>query len=492
MKPLREYQSFAIDSLREAIREGKRPVLAAPCGAGKTLLAATIFSMARAKNKRVCFVVPYLSLLSQTYRAFIEAGMSEEEISVIQGSNPLQDWSREIQIASVCTLARRPKLPQADIVIFDEVHINSKVYERWMVTSPDTVFIGLSATPFTKGMDKLWNKLINVSTISKLIEEGYLSPFKYFAPAQPDLSGIKIIRGDYQVDQLADRMSNKELVADVVTTWIKRGEWRPTICFAVNRKHAKELEAQFELANIPAAYVDAFTDVKEREELLEKLKRGEIKVICNVGVFSTGLDAPFISCLILARPTKSPALFIQIFGRILRKSQGKDNAIVLDHSNTALDLGRPDEIHYDDFVSGEKSISAKLEKQMKEKKPRLCPSCQAVVTPKTQVCECGFHFKPAPSDIYVSDGDLSELGSKGKIGKATRDEKQIWYSGLLWIAKERGYSRGFAAHKYRERFGCWPKGLHEVEEYPTQTVFNYIKSKNIAYAKAKAKNIMGK
>jgi superfamily II DNA or RNA helicase len=489
MKPLREYQSFAIDSLREAIREGKRPVLAAPCGAGKTLLAASIFSMARAKNKRVCFVVPYLSLLGQTYRAFIEAGMSEEEISVIQANNPLENWSREIQIASICTLARRPKLPKADIVIFDEVHINSKVHERWMITSPDTVFIGLSATPFTKGMDKLWNKLINVSTISKLIEQGYLSPFKYYAPAQPDLSGIKIVRGDYQVDQLADRMSNKELVADVVTTWLKRGEWRPTICFAVNRKHAKELEEQFEAAGVPSAYVDAFTDVKEREEILEKVRRGEIKVICNVGVFSTGLDAPYISCLILARPTKSPALFIQIFGRILRKYQGKQDALVLDHSNTALDLGRPDEIHYDDFVSGEKSVTSKLEKQMKERKPRLCPSCQAVVAPKTQVCECGFHFKPAPSDIYVNDGDLSELGSKGKITKATFDDKQNFYSGLLWIAKDRGYSNGWSSWTYKKRFGVWPRGLAQREEYPSQTVLNFVKSKNIAWAKAREKSL---
>jgi len=489
MKPLRKYQADAIDALRDSIREGKRPVLAAPCGAGKTLLAASIFSMARAKNKRVCFVVPYLSLLGQTYRAFIEAGMSEEEISVIQANNPLENWSREIQIASICTLARRPKLPKADIVIFDEVHINSKVHERWMITSPDTVFIGLSATPFTKGMDKLWNKLINVSTISKLIEQGYLSPFKYYAPAQPDLSGIKIVRGVYQVDQLADRMSNKELVADVVTTWLKRGEWRPTICFAVNRKHAKELEEQFEAAGVPSAYVDAFTDVKEREEILEKVRRGEIKVICNVGVFSTGLDAPYISCLILARPTKSPALFIQIFGRILRKYQGKQDALVLDHSNTALDLGRPDEIHYDDFVSGEKSVTSKLEKQMKERKPRLCPSCQAVVAPKTQICECGFHFKPAPSDIYVNDGDLSELGSKGKITKATFDDKQNFYSGLLWIASERGYSKGWSSWTYKKRFGVWPRGLNENPEYPSQTVLNFVKSKNIAWAKARDKSL---
>jgi hypothetical protein len=167
----------------------------------------------------------------------------------------------------------------------------------------------------------------------------------------------------------------------------------------------------------------------------------------------------------------------------LRKSQGKDNAIVLDHSNTALDLGRPDEIHYDDFVSGEKSISAKLEKQMKEKKPRLCPSCQAVVTPKTQVCECGFHFKPSPSDIYVADGDLDELGSKGKIAKVKFDVKQNWWSGLLWLADERGKTRSWALANYRSRFGVWPRGLVDDKAYPSQAVISFVKSKAIAYAK---------
>ena len=488
MHDLRPYQSKAIESLRTALINGRRPVLSSPTGSGKTRIASEIFALARAKNRRVAFCVPFLSLINQTYKAFIEAGVDEREIGIIQGNHELTDWSREVQICSIDTLARRPKFPDADIVIFDEVHKRSVVHERWMVHNPDAWFIGLSATPWSVGMDNLWNEMIIVSTVKDLIDQKYLAPFKYYAPTQPDLSGVKITAGDYQVDQLAERMSGVELTADIVQQWLKRGEWRPTFCFAVNRRHAAEIQHQFEMANVPCGYIDALTPVDEREALIEQLRRGDIKVICNIGCLTTGLDAPFVSCLILARPTKSEMLYIQIVGRGLRTALGKDNCIILDHSSTGLDLGRPDEIFYDDFVTGPIAKTAKQERQKKEKKPRLCPACQAVVTPKAKVCECGFEFKPAPSDIYVADGDLSELGSKGKIAKATYDEKQMWYSGLLWIASERGYSKGWSAHTYKKRFGVWPRGLNEKPDYPSQTVLNFVRSKNIAFAKNRDKS----
>ena len=354
-----------------------------------------------------------------------------------------------------------------------------------MLNNPDAWFIGLSATPWAVGMGSLWNKMIIVSTLGELIEQKYLSPFKYYAPAQPDLSGIKIVAGDYQKDQLADRMSNVELCADIVQTWMKRGEWRPTFCFAVNRKHAAEIQAQFELAGIPAGYVDAYTEVPEREKLIEKLSRGELKIICNVGTMTTGVDAPFVSCIILARPTKSEMLFIQIVGRGLRKAHGKDDCIILDHSNTGLDLGRPDEIFYSEFSTKESAKAAKLERQKKEKKPRCCPACQAVVEPKTKVCECGFEFKPSSSDIFVTDGDLSELGRNGKIAKASINVKQEWWSSLLWLAEDKGKSRSYALALYKSRFGVWPRGVEDKKSYPSQTVINYVKSRNIAWAKSR-------
>ena len=356
MKQLRPYQVSAIEQVRDCLRQGGRPVLSAPTGSGKTRIASEIFVMARMKNRRTVFTVPFLSLINQTYKAFVEAGIDEREIGVIQANNDLTDWSRPVQIASLDTLARRPIFPQADLIIFDECHKNSKVYERWMNANPNAWFVGLSATPWSVGMDKIWNKMIIVSTVKDLIDQKYLSPFKYYAPSQVDLSQVKIVAGDYQKDQLADTMTNVTLISDIVTTWIKKGEWRPTFCFAVNRKHAAEIQNQFIKAGVPSDYIDAFTPVEEREAIVAKLRTGEIKIVCNVGTMTTGVDAPFVSCIILARPTKSEMLYLQIIGRGLRTDIGKPDCIVLDHSNTGLELGRPDEIYYDDFVTGKSCL----------------------------------------------------------------------------------------------------------------------------------------
>jgi DNA repair protein RadD len=487
MKPLRPYQEHSISELRESLMRGEKPVLSAPTGAGKTRIASEIFSLARARHRRVVFVVPFLSLINQTWKAFVEAGIDEREIGIIQANHPLTDYSRPVQIASIDTLVRRPKLPETDIVIFDECHKQSKVHERWMLTAPDSWFIGLSATPWARGMDALWSKMIIVSTLAELIEQGYLSPFKYFAPAQPDLSGIKITAGDYQQDQLAERMSRADLVADIVSTWLNKGEMRPTFCFAVNRKHAAEIQAQFEAAGISAGYVDAYTEVEEREVLIEKLRVGDIKVLCNVGTMTTGVDAPFVSCIILARPTKSEMLFIQIVGRGLRIYPEKKDCLILDHSNTGLTLGRPDEITHNDFVSGTKADAGTKEKEEKEKKeklPRLCFQCQAVLPAATKVCpECGTAIKMSSSEIYTRDGDLAELGKDGKIQKVTPQIKQRWWSGLLYIAEEKGKSRSWALANYKARFGVWPRGVHDTPEWPTAEIRMYLQHKAIAYAK---------
>jgi len=488
---LRDYQQSAIDKLREAIANKEKPVLSAPTGSGKTLVASEIFALARAKDKRVVFVVPFLSLINQTWKAFERAGIDGREMGVIQSNHDLTDWRKPVQIASAQTLERRPKLPEADIVIFDEAHINRKIYKRWMEEAPEVCFIGLSATPWASGMDALWSRMIIVSTLSELIEQGHLSNFRYYAPAQPDLSKVRVRLGDYVESDLERVMNDGDLIADIVNTWREKAEGRPTFCFCVNRRHAQEVQAQFLRAGIPAGYVDAYTPVEEREALVEQLRRGDLSVICNIGTMTTGVDAPFVSCIILARPTKSEMLYIQIVGRGLRtdSESGKTDCVILDHSNTALSLGRPDEIHYDDFRSGKQAQAGERNKKDKEaKKPRLCPSCKFVMLPKETDCpSCGFKFPPPVSDIAVADGELLELGPKGKQGNYLRDGKQAWYSGFLWIARDRGYSKGWAAWKYKQAFGVWPRGLDETPRYPDATVFNYVKSRNIAWARAMQK-----
>src|SRR5262249_434736 len=144
----------AIEMLRQSLGSGsRRPVLQAPTGFGKTLLAAAVIESALAKDKRVIFVVPALSLVDQTVRAFWNDAI--RDVAVIQRTNPMTDWSRPVQVASLQTLQRRP-IPEADVVLIDECHRWHEFYAKWMMNPAwqNCPFIGLSATPWTRGLGR--------------------------------------------------------------------------------------------------------------------------------------------------------------------------------------------------------------------------------------------------------------------------------------------------------------------------------------------------
>jgi superfamily II DNA or RNA helicase len=278
-RALRPHQSQAIEMLKQSLRSGKRrPLVQAPTGFGKTLVAAAIIEGALAKGKRVIFTVPVLSLVEQTVEAFRNDGV--RNIGVIQGFHMMTDWSLPVQIASVQTLQRR-KIPEADVVIIDECHRWFNFYGRWMMDPAwqNRVFIGLSATPFTRGLGKYFDDLIIAATTQELIAAGYLSPFRVYAPSHPDLTGVRTVDGDYDEGDLSGVMNDSTLVADIVDTWLRRAENRSTFCFAVDRAHAKHLQQQFTAAGVSTGYIDAYTPGSEREDIHRKFQAGQIRVV---------------------------------------------------------------------------------------------------------------------------------------------------------------------------------------------------------------------
>jgi len=205
------HQATAIDLIWQSMATGhRRPVLMMATGAGKTKTAAAIIKRALAKGKRVVFVVPALELIDQTIKAFRKEGILE--IGVIQANHPETDPSRSVQVASAQTLVRRA-FPETDLVIVDEAHrVQRRIFE-WMKLCPKLPFIGLSATPWTKGLGKHYDDLIIGATTKQLISminpdtgRTYLSPFRVFAPSHPDLTGVSTVAGDYHEGQLADAM----------------------------------------------------------------------------------------------------------------------------------------------------------------------------------------------------------------------------------------------------------------------------------------------
>ena len=221
-----------------------------------------------------------------------------------------------------------PRVPMVDFVVMDECHLRFKAMDDWMDAEPEKIFVGLTATPWSIGLGDRFDDLIIPTSIDELTRDGFLSPLRAFAPTKPDLTGIKMIAGDFHEGQLAERMSGKSIVADVVTTWLDKGEGCPTLLFAVDRAHADVLQRQFAASGVPAAYVDANTEREERTQIGRALERGEIKVICSVGTMTTGVDLD-IRCISYCRPTKSEILWVQSIGRGLRIANGKSECILL-------------------------------------------------------------------------------------------------------------------------------------------------------------------
>jgi superfamily II DNA or RNA helicase len=485
-----------LEDLRQEIGSGQRRIVVqAPTGYGKTLVSAAIVERAREKKKRVLFTVPALSLIDQTVQMFYSQGIYD--VGVIQADHHMTDWSQPVQVASIQTLQKKKILPEADIVLLDECHRWFRFYEEWM-TDPKWLkipMIGLSATPWTKGMGGYYNRLLIASTTQELIDKGLLSDFKVFAPSHPDLKGIRTVGGDYDEGQLSERMRDAKLVADAVETWLKFGRGLPTLCYAVDCLHAQQLIAKFEAAGVRCAYQDAFTEGADRLE--KKTKKlilgrnnirkgfhdGSIEVVVSVGTLTTGIDWD-VRCISINRPTKSEMLLVQIVGRGMRTAVGKDHLLILDHSSNHSKLGFVTEIdarhttlHVGKTPASSSAVGIRL--------PKECPKCAYLKPPGVGTCpSCGFVVQ-AHCKIEPSPGELAELKKrKGKI----EIDPAVFLSELKAYAALHGYKPGWAAMKYRDKLGEFPPrsidGVAMAAGVSAATL-SYIQSRTIAWAKSK-------
>lgn len=479
-RPLRPHQHTALAMLKRSFLAGyRRTVCQLPTGAGKTRLAAEIVTGALGKGKTVAFTVPAISLIDQTVESFAMEGIGD--VGVMQGNHELRNMAMPVQVCSVQTLAQRG-CPDVDLVIVDECHQQFEIIREWMGKRPNVTFIGLSATPWARGMGDVWQDLILPVSMQDLIDQKFLAPFRVYAPTHPDLSNVKTVAGDYHEGQLADVMSDGGLVADVVTTWLKLADWRPTLVFAVNRAHAAQIQREFAAAGVPMGYCDAHVDRIERKFLFDQMARREIAGIVNVGTLTTGVDAD-VRCVVLARPTKSEMLFVQMIGRALRTAPGKVDALILDHSDNHNRLGFVTDIHHDRLLKGSEKNATR--KEQGEPLPKECSSCGALKPPKVGQCpHCG--FKPERvSEVEVEAGELVEIKRGKTKAKATMAEKQAFWSMANYVDRERGKKGKLAKALYRSKFGVWPVGLNPAPVMPTPEFLSYERSRRIAYAKSK-------
>jgi DNA repair protein RadD len=489
---LRPFQEQGVQSLRIALARYMRTMLYSPTGSGKTEMAIAIVKSALAKGKRVIFLANRIHLVEQASRRFYASGI---EHGIIQGENT-RDTHQPVLIGSIDTVARRG-FPDCDLILIDEAHAvaGSQNFRQVVFGNSNRKIIGLSATPFSAGLGKryaelgdeaLFQELVVAAHIGDLIELGYLVDADFYAPADPDLTGVKTKRNafgetDYSDTDLGKAVDKPDLIGDIVAHWFKLAKNTPTVVFASNIAHSKHIVEQFRAAGVTAEHLDCYTDDDERRAILGRIASGETTVTSNVGILAEGWDFPACRTLILARPTKSLIRYLQMIGRVLRPAPGKERALVLDHSGTVKRLGfATDDLPL--YLHDGRPAQQGKGQERKEPLPKPCPKCAFVKPAKVHACpKCGF-APERQSEIVVGAGELVQVK---RSKKPIRKESGQWvFSQLLGYARTRGYQDGWAWHKYAEFFdGRHPAGLRKISAVPTPEILSWIKSRVIAHAK---------
>lgn len=482
MKPLWDFQEKAVERLRGHLREGKTNLLlCAPTGSGKTLCSVHFLSECAAKQKRAVFVADRVNLVNQTSAVLDGEGL---EHGVLMASHwRHRPWSR-IQVASAQTIEKR-NWPEADLLVIDEAHAMRKaVLER--IQKRDVPVIGLSATPFTKGLGKYYDAVVQAETTDSLIRQGFLAPYLAYAPSAPDMTGAKTVAGEWTDDVAEERAM--PIVGDCVAEYLKLGGGKKAICFACTVAHSEELQRQFMAAGVRAELYTYRTGDEQRTRILEEYRKpdSQIRVLISVAALARGFDVPDVHVGIMARPLRKSFMeWIQMFGRVLRRDPDDANktALILDHSGNyerfypemreffsngiaELDDGKPDK---------------KAKSKTKEQKPARCPKCTHVHAKAPACPMCGFVY---PRERIVHQAGTLVEAQGGAQGLAA---KVAFHAELLWIARERGYKSGWAAHAYKEKFGVWPRGMGLMMHPPSGSTLKWLRYRQIRRAKGAAK-----
>lgn len=488
----RDFQTKGMQGIAESILEGhKNIMLMAPTGAGKTYLGLRIAQKALKAGKRATFLCDRITLIDQTSQRADEYGLRDH--GVIQGDHFRQDWSRRLQIASVQTIENRG-WPETDVLIVDEAHTLRDTWVKFAKERAARV-IGLSATPFSRGLGDIFTKLVSPTTMDELTRKGVLVPMRVLSCRRPDMADAKVNSfGEWRSSEAETR--GMEIIGDVVSEWLRHAEGRKTIVFGASIAHCEELCRQFNEAGIFASTFTKDTDKRERDQLIAEFKKpnSTIRVLISVEALAKGFDVQDVGCVVDCRPLrKSLSTAIQMWGRGLRSSPetGKQDCLLLDHSGN---ITRFAEDYTDIFFNGLASLNTgealdrKIRQDGKEERERTgCPSCG--YKPFRKRCmSCGFEIEEK-SHIAHEAGEMQEvvLGKK----KLASDREHLWNQ-LVSFARNNdkiAKKEGFAKLKFKDWTGDWPPYAFSFAGAPvveiTDAVRSRITSENIRRARGR-------
>lgn len=470
MTKLRDYQTNCIKLLNESIRSGNKRIIACvPTGGGKSTIFSSYTKLCVKHRKKVLFMVHSKELVQQ----FAQRLSSQFNLGsgvIMSGVKP--NRQKPVQVASVQTLVRRNK-PEADLVIIDECHrAKAKTYQKILEYYPDAIIVGLTATPFRsdgKPLGDIFQDIVHPIKIRELINRGFLVGTKVIAPAESvDMEGVKTVAGDFHKGQMMDKFNDGAITRGVVSNYLDRAKGKRAIVFNCSVQHSKEMHERFLANGVKSAHIDGETDKKDRAKIVEDFASGKIQVLNSINIFTEGFDIPATEVVILNRATKSEGLYVQMVGRGLRPSDGKDECLVLDHGGNTLRFG-----YVEDYDQGKFSLEGKKESSGKAMK---CKSCSVGIMKfkpkeKKMVCQnCGNEYATNKKrtrkfsdecEFAVLDRDVVLVQRLVNMSNYKAKDK-LPLSQLRLYQVVRGYKPGWWFHAALEHFDDIDKDTPDI------------------------------
>lgn len=436
----RDYQHRAVRELLRLLQEHGRVLAVSPTGSGKTVIGAEIIR--RLRGKRVLWLAHRFELLEQAVAQLVAAGIPRKDIGILSGSHTENENAR-ILVASVAMFRSR-LVPKVDLFVADEAHhVTAESYQDIIQTQPKVPLLGLTATPWRldgEPLGAVFRFLYVVAEAAELMADGFIMKPHFYAcidqaGARALTRGLSAAGGDWSKRKLEGRMRRAKLMGDIVREWLRLGKGLPTLLFATTVDHAEDIRKRFVAAGVTCEVVSWETAREEREAIVARLASGETKIVCNVQVFTEGLDCPPVKCIVIARPTKSITLYRQMIGRGSRVDRGR-RPIVLDHAGNVWRHGLPES-------PVEWSLSSRP-KHNGVAPTKKCPACETEIPASARECpNCG-------AAQSLSEHEEEDAARRLALVKATEAEYRRRESVLRQIAKARGLGRDWVQRALSE------------------------------------------
>jgi superfamily II DNA or RNA helicase len=374
MISLRPYQQNGKEQISTFFQnpQNKHLLFVMPTGTGKTTLFSSIAQSEAATNSHVLLVVHRIELVEQIYDRLKAFGLHP---GVIADGFPVEQ--KKIQVASIQTLARKNNPPPADWIIIDECHhAKADSYKKLWGIYPRAKIVGFTATPVRldgQGFKDDFQVMMNLYPLQWFFDNNHLVRPEHHICSFID-EPIKCVNGEYEQSSLSSLMCHEKYVHDPLKAYLTHAKGKKAVVFCVDIKHSELVCEDFNRAGIPAAHIDGKTPKEIRNQINNDFKAGVILVLLNYDIVSEGYDVPDIEVVILARRTKSLALYLQWIGRGLRKSNGKTKGLILDCAGLWLEHKA---IAGDDFNW---SLDDGKPKKKKEKSEEVIPLAQETIS----------------------------------------------------------------------------------------------------------------